>query len=315
GLFHMTSIGDTINHSYRLTLDLDRLDSGGEIYGIAGERIRLHGTAFLRGARAGVEEWMIGVRGEGADVAFGFEACDEACASALTFVGGDDEVASNAIAVVDPDVVPSSGPLAGSPQGAGLVDRVVLSNGVSLPRTRVSILRFWIEVTVPEGVEGEEVRLFFDDGLEEDGSVILNSVVIEDDLVTTKDGVSLGDFTFTVRNAERLSTPVSHAFALTPQEPLRVFRLDDPASRFLLLRMSDADFADANALYFRQGRSHVPGEFELAADERFQASQRLAVYSLRDAPVFVECRGNVFAGSANAVTLSIEGKDVALESI
>ena len=299
GVQRVISIGDTVNRSYRLTVEVDGLRPGGEIHGIAGERLRLHGTAYLRASHPGVTGWSLGIRAEGADAVFGFDPCDAACASSLVFVKGDDEVASNDPVTVD----------------AGIVDHVTLRPGARLSSRRAKVLRFWVDVTVPQSLNGETVRLAFDDNLVWNGTRVTNTVTRADRTITAEQGIFLGETSFTVKDAELLPLPASHAFTLTPAEPLRVFRLDPPAANALLLRLIDLDPEAANALYFSQGHSLIPGNFELAADERFLASQRLAAWTLRNEPVFVECRGTRFPDGINEVELRIEGKQIALESL
>jgi hypothetical protein len=316
GVSYVISIGDTINRSYRMSVDVDGLDAGDTVYGITGDRIRLEGTVYLRSAHSGIDAWSLGLRAEGASVRFLAEPCDAECQSSTVFFRGDAaRVATNGAIAVDPADVPSSGPLAGSPQGPGLIDRVELAPGFELGPERVRLLRFSIEVTVPPAGTSETVRLFLGDGLVGSGSPTTNAVEFDGKVATQAQGVFLGEFAFDVRDAERLSIPASRSFSLTPSEPLQVFRIDAPGTGSLLLRLIGDDAADANALYARLGRSLFPGEFDEAADQRSRASQRLAILEPRAGPLFVECRGSLFSGGSNGVELEIEERDIVIESV
>ena len=66
--------------------------------------------------------------------------------------------------VVDPSLIPWTGALAGSPQGAGVV-AVASLYPLPLEEGEFEIFKFFVEVTFPAAGEREEIRLLFKDGL------------------------------------------------------------------------------------------------------------------------------------------------------
>lgn len=81
--------------------------------------------------------------------------------------------------VVDPQKVPASGPLAGAPQGEGMVDGLVLDWG-KIQAIRdpgaYRILKVTVEVTLPEQEGVSTAHLFFVDGKQGMGEPVLNVV-------------------------------------------------------------------------------------------------------------------------------------------
>lgn len=181
-----------------LDFELVGLGCGDEVFGAPGEVVTIEAFAVLRSTREGVMAWALGMGAEGANVRFltdPVEVCDETCAASV--IGRD--VTFQAAVVVDPDAVPSGGPLAGSPQGDGLVDLALLAPPLGrLDVGTTRLIQFAIEVAIPQGEEGEQVRLFFVDGLQGDGDPVINTVTIEGQSVRASDGLELGECSFTV---------------------------------------------------------------------------------------------------------------------
>ena len=334
GITQLLSIGDTVNRTFRLTLEMDDFDDGDVIYGAAGETVRVFGTAFLNPSVPGVTAWDLSLRGEGANVAFGLDPCGTSCASELVYFGGATQVLSNDQEVVDPLLTPTDGPLFGlAEQGPGIVDQVTWDGNVILGTARVKVLRFYVDITVPDSLVGEEVKIFFGDGLRGSGETVFNSVVIDGETVTSDQGIFLGETRFTIRNAEPielLSECTVQPFLAMPPDPVKVFRFVPDPAKFLRLRLTDvsADPSDhANALYATQvspGLPYIPGKFDLASDKRFEQDQRLAIFSLRQdsfgmtsLPVFVEVRSTSFGRPAdlNSLALEVKEKEVVIESL
>lgn len=183
---------------YTLRFELEGIDCGDEIFGGPGEVVRVTGYAVAETAAAGVRGWSIGFRGAGAEFRLlesEVEGCDAACSSALT----GQPVDTNSPTAVDPAFVPSTGPLAGSLQGIGVVDAVLLSPpSGQLPQGSSRILRFVFEVTIQDSDAGSAVRLTFVDGLQAGGLPVSNGLSLGRTTVNAASGLQLGECVFTV---------------------------------------------------------------------------------------------------------------------
>ncbi len=181
-----------------LGFSLDGVECGDEVFGTPGEVIRIGVTVTLEAGEAGVRGWSLSLSGEGAQLAFVEESiagCDTACASGT--VGKP--VYLHTVSSVDPELDPADGPLAGGPQGAGIVNAAAVQppEGI-LSAGQTSLLRFSIDVTVPTGSEGETVRLFFKNGLRGPGLTTSNAVSIAGQTFDVSDGLGLNECKFTV---------------------------------------------------------------------------------------------------------------------
>jgi hypothetical protein len=105
--------------------------------------------------------------------------------------------------------------------------------------------------------------------------------------------------------------------SLTPASPTVLFRLDPmpPRRSVVSLRLGGADSADASSLYVRWAALPRSTAFDLAADRRSQASQRLVVPFAEERPCFVLVEGNVFSGGAIDATLQATVGSISLESV
>ena len=187
-------------------LDVEGVECGDEIFGKAGETIRLNVTAFVEQSNAGNHIFLVSVAGQGADVGFGFDPCDAECSSDILFPGGNgDEVMFSSQALPDPDLVPDSGPLAGSRQGAGIGAGVILRVSPLPPQTvpagRTDLLRFFVDVEVPADEGGMVLDLFFKDGLmtPEIEPFHANGITVENEWFLEEDGLSLIGCSITVK--------------------------------------------------------------------------------------------------------------------
>jgi hypothetical protein len=80
--------------------------------------------------------------------------------------------------VVDPSLVPAEGPLAGEPQGEGVIDGVALALGREFPSEGTeTVLRVRTRVAIPSGADAPRTaRLFFVDGKQGSGRWTENTV-------------------------------------------------------------------------------------------------------------------------------------------
>ncbi len=187
-------------------LEVEGVECGDEIFGKAGETIRLNVTAFVEQSHAGNHIFLLSVAGQGADVVFGFDPCDKECSSDILFPGGNgDEVLHNFQVLPDPDLVPEAGPLAGSRQGAGIGAGVILRVSPLPPQTvpagRTDLLRFFVDVEVPADEGDKVLNLFFKDGLltPEIEPVLVNGIDAGNGLVFEEDSLSLNGCSITVK--------------------------------------------------------------------------------------------------------------------
>ena len=83
--------------------------------------------------------------------------------------------------LVNPDVVPASGPLAGQRQGPGAVSAIVLSltEAVTLPpKGAESVLKLTVGEAAPQGDDDQTARLFFKSGLKGSGQPVNNVITV-----------------------------------------------------------------------------------------------------------------------------------------
>ena len=168
---------------FSLHLEAERA-CGGVFTGAVGSTVRVNFTAYLVASVPGVTGYGIAVGAEGPGVSVGFDPCDSTCSAKILFPDGDgDEVFFNSPFKVDPNRVPSSGPLAGSAQGPGFVDGVAVSPfsipAPVLPAGRTNLFRFYVDVQVPGEETGAEIVVLFKDGLQGPGEPIQNGVTFE----------------------------------------------------------------------------------------------------------------------------------------
>jgi hypothetical protein len=133
---------------------------GSVLAGEPGTTARLQVTVNLETEIPGIMTWFIAVGGEGGAISFGSNGCRESCLAAR--LGKPVQAAVDFI--VDPILIPRTGPLAGKPQGPGVI-AVAALYPLTLDPGMYEILQFPVDVTFPPAGKEEEVRLSFKDGL------------------------------------------------------------------------------------------------------------------------------------------------------
>ncbi len=161
---------------FRLAFELDGIERGEVVEGVAGETHSVKGHVALDSPVAGVSGWTFGVGANGAEVSFDEETvdgCDPACLAGLLGLDADD-VFFHTSQVVDPSV---------SDQGPGIVTAVALSvfpAQATLPRGISRLLSFALDVPLPDAPEGEiEIELEFRDGLVGSGQPVSIGINLE----------------------------------------------------------------------------------------------------------------------------------------
>src|SRR5262245_8237380 len=102
----------TVAQDLRYEFSVDTLGCSSELLGDPGTTVRLDVRVILETARVDIQTWFLAIGGEGAGIEFGADRCNETCLSAR--LGETVQITDHKI--VDPSLVPSTGPLAGSPQ-------------------------------------------------------------------------------------------------------------------------------------------------------------------------------------------------------
>lgn len=156
---------------------------GSVVRGLPGSTVRIGVTATMEVNVSDVGGYIlsIDVSSPDLDISVGTEFCDKVCAAALLFPQGDgSEVVFHSGAVVDPLAEPATGPLSGlGPQGHGVVSasQLRLSPVLTLPSGTSRLLKFYVDVVVPEDVEGGEVVVSYLDGKQIGGEPVVNVAV------------------------------------------------------------------------------------------------------------------------------------------
>jgi hypothetical protein len=167
------------SQDFELKFELDDVECGGAIFGVPGEPFRIEGAVVVDAAAAGALAWAISFGGIGPELQFDadlLDACDLACAEETTGL----EINFNSPFAVDPELDPGDGPLAGAAQGPGVVDGITLQPPDSeLGDGVTTLLRFAFNVTTTDSEEGEQVQLFFVDGLRGAGLPVVNGITNE----------------------------------------------------------------------------------------------------------------------------------------
>ncbi len=242
-----TMISETTQaQSAILGFEIEGSECGGEVFGAPGEIVEVEAFVTIETPDEGASGWSFGLSGEGANITFtdtAFVGCNSNCASEL--IG--QTVFINAAQTVDPELDPISGPLNGGPQGDGVVGSLLLDPpSGTLPTGSTRVLKITFEVTVPQGQEGEGVRLFFTEGLQGDGQPVFNKVSFNSDTtvssVTTENGLTLNECMLTV-NAQ--------AFKRGDANVDGTFDLTDPIITLEVLFLGKGEFlcpdaADSN---------------------------------------------------------------------
>ncbi len=142
---------------------------GGFVSGAPGSTVRVHVTANLDVDVDGVSGWLLGIDVAGPGARVGLESCDDVCASAILFPGGDGgEVFFSFVELVDPQRMPDHGPLAGTVQGEGIVSAIALRSMpdvTTLPPGRHRLVHFFVDVVVPrDDLDVSGVSISYVDG-------------------------------------------------------------------------------------------------------------------------------------------------------
>jgi hypothetical protein len=180
---------------------------GGLLQGTPGQVMEFEGFARLRTLRAGVRGWAVSFSGEGGNIEFDkptVEDCslfagDGPCKLGIINSLGNPGISAlifDAPFVVDPNLSPTMGPLAGmGPQGPGIVDGVAMTTGETFGIGTFRVLKFRFRVTVPSVASGPQlVRLSFKDGIQGPGQAVSNNASIEQfPTLENSRGLRLGD--------------------------------------------------------------------------------------------------------------------------
>ena len=155
----------------RYGLEVEGVECDGELAAPPGATVfRVPVTAYIDTPVAGAQGFVMGISCEASDVVMGTDPCPRSCASEIVVPGGrGDEVVFNNSTALDPQHVPTEGPLAsGGPQGPGFTAYIALNifPRFLLGTGRTNLTKFWVEVPVPDRGEERMVRLSFRDGLQ-----------------------------------------------------------------------------------------------------------------------------------------------------
>lgn len=198
---------------FDLQFEVTGLSDGGVVQGLEGEVFTFEGYAQVSTTTSEVRGWTLSFGGSGGDLSFDagtVQNCQGACKTeVINSLGGGSltGLTFEAPSVVDPDKVPTAGPLAGrGRQGPGVVDTIVLNPTETIPAGTFRLLRFEFSVTVPSLVSGAEVvELKFIDGLQGRGASVRNEFSAAGfPTIGVNNGVSFDSFTFTILPTERI---------------------------------------------------------------------------------------------------------------
>ncbi len=112
-----------------------------------------------------------------------------------------------------------------------------------------------------------------------------------------------------------LSLGFGKPISLTPARPRELLFFSAPVGASVLVTITDPEPGDANALYVRWGQGASDTAFDQAADQRFQANQRLTIPAAREVTCYVAAQANFIHGASNEVTVLAELKTLALEGL
>ncbi|MBI4586263.1 MAG: hypothetical protein HY717_19815 [Planctomycetes bacterium] len=179
----MTASSVQAQTRYFLGFELPGIKCGDTLKGFPGEKIRFDVFATMTQsdlpAGEGATGWSIGFAAEGADIHFlpATAASGASCGSGEMIVPVPEFFCTAFI--VDPNRIPDGGPLQDQgPQGEGVLDGLALLLGTKFEGNGTfKILKVRAEAAFPEELGAtEEVRIYYQDGLQGPGQPVKNGV-------------------------------------------------------------------------------------------------------------------------------------------